>query len=109
VAYGNSFGEYYTRLEVRAIREDGSLDCDQKYYDTARDTGIFLSKVDRLILKNYSAEAHIGTIISNCRAFRLPNNPGDTLMFMMRIAIHEQIPVVTIAKLKLMFLQCRFP
>ena len=79
VAWNHNAGEYYTILVVRGILKDGSLDCDQEFYDFERDTGTFLSSVNRLILKNYPREPHIGMKITKCRAMRLPNKPGDTV------------------------------
>ena len=79
VAWNHNAGEYYTILVVRGILKDGSLDCDQEFYDFERDTGTFLSSVNRLILKNYPGEPHIGMKITKCIAMRLPNKPGDTV------------------------------
>jgi hypothetical protein len=79
IAWSHNYNEYYTILVVRGILNDGSLDCDQEFYDSERDGGIFLSSVNRLILKNYPGEPHIGMKITKCRAMRLPNKPGDTV------------------------------
>ena len=79
IASGNTFDEYYTRLVVRRIMEDGSLYCDQESYDTRQGGGTFLSGVDRLILKRYPGDVHIGSDISSCWAMRLPNKPGDAI------------------------------
>jgi hypothetical protein len=64
---------------VRKILKDGALDCDQEFYDSQRDGGNFLSRTTPIILKNYPKEAYIGMTISQCRAMRLPNKPGDTV------------------------------
>jgi len=79
LAWSHNFNEYYTILVVRGILKNGSLDCDQEFYDTERGGGNYLSRTDRLILKNYPKEGFIGMKISKCRAMRLPNKPGDTV------------------------------
>jgi hypothetical protein len=64
---------------VRKILKDGSLGCDEEFYDRNQNGGIFLSSTDQIILKNYPGESYIGMKISKCRAMRLPNKPGDTV------------------------------
>ena len=79
VAWSHNAGEYYTILVVRKILKDGSLGCDEEFYDRNQTGGIFLSSTDQIILKNYPGESYIGMKISKCRAMRLPNKPGDTV------------------------------
>ena len=67
----------YEILVVRGILKDGSLDCDQEFYDYDRDTGNFLSRTTQLILKNWPKKVFIGMTINSCRAMRLPSKPGD--------------------------------
>jgi hypothetical protein len=77
IAWSHNYNEYYTILVVRGILNDGSLDCDQEFYDSERDGGIVLSSVNRLILRNYPGKPYIGMKIIKCSAMRLPNKPGD--------------------------------